>query len=93
MTKTKVFALFPGRVRSRKGGKVRHVQARSLIKLYGLDPEECVVHTMDDHTMGWLVNLIPLCPRSRGDYSDHLFVTLVRWLEGSWYRGGRVDVS
>lgn len=84
MTKTKLFLLFPGKVRSRKDGKVRVVRGRSLMKMYGLDPEECVVHTADTPWQSWLNTLIPLSPREREDYSDHLFVSLVMRLEGTY---------
>ena len=87
MTKTVLFAIFPGKARSSSGGHLRHVSGRRLIKLYGLDPEECVVHTMNDRTRGWLANLIPLGPLATGAYSDRLFVSLVQWLEGTYGEG------
>ncbi len=89
--KTKLFAIFPGIVFSKNDGQRHHISGRSLIELYNLDPEECIIHTANDRTRGWLVNLIPLGPRSKGDYSDHLFVSLVHRIEEM--QGEAVGVS
>lgn len=65
----KKYLVCPGYVTSRHDGDRHYIGAESLMHLYGVKQEECVVW---DGFSRWPEDLIPLRPRFRGDYEGYL---------------------
>jgi hypothetical protein len=64
------FAVYPGRVLSAHDGDRHFISAPQLIRLYGVDPRECVIFHGDDRDRGKSAEgLIRLSPSRSGDYS------------------------
>lgn len=68
----KKYIIVPDTVRSKSDGDIHYIGAGQLIRLYGVNPTECVVA---DHwnKVSWLKriygqNMIVLRPRYHGDY-------------------------
>lgn len=63
----KKYVVWPGHVRSENDRDIHHIGYDDLIKLYGLAPSECILGN-HDYPSHLYENLIPLRPRSKGDY-------------------------
>lgn len=73
--RTKRFILHPGYVRSLTDGDTHYISGDQLARLYGIDPEECVIHSDHPHFPHddpELQKLIPLFPLREGGYKEHL---------------------
>lgn len=74
MTKRKMmkYLVYPDTVRSENDGESHFISGDALIRLYGVDPNECRI--VNDHrdVQGLTERMIPLKPRTRGDYREHL---------------------
>lgn len=70
----KRFILHPGYVRSTYDGQEHYISAGQLARLYGVDQQECVVHS--EHSKferdPEIRVLMPLFPRQDGKYKEHL---------------------
>lgn len=69
------YALYPGPVISASDGQLHEVSAHELARLYQVSMADCVVVHERDMSESWLraharrsAKLIPLRPRSDGDY-------------------------
>jgi hypothetical protein len=70
------YAVYPGPVRSRNDGQIHHIGARQLMQLFGVNPRECFVVPLEPviehrlrHRQAVELKLVPLAPRSDGDYT------------------------
>lgn len=57
------YLVIPGRVRSKKDGEVHYVGPWALMRLYGVNPRECVIMRP-----GLGEGLVRLAPRADGVY-------------------------
>ena len=64
----KRYIVFPGRVPSRNDGQWHYIDAPSLMRLYRVRPEECMVVRGEAALLGLPKGLIPLVPRYDGNY-------------------------
>ena len=63
------YVVCPGKVHSQRDRDVHYINAEELMRLYGVDPRECVVCYGDDRDLGKsFKGLITLHPRYDGDY-------------------------
>ena len=64
------YVVYPDFVRSRHDGEMHFIDARQLMDLYGVRPDECVVDDLrgPGPRVTVAANLIPLGPREDGDY-------------------------
>lgn len=70
----KRFVICPGHVISRSDGDRHFIGAGQLIRLYGVNPAECLIsqeNGLDRTTLDW-TKYIALMPRYNGDYEEHL---------------------
>lgn len=68
MSKLK-YVIFPGPVTSGNDGDVHFIDAPTLIRLYKVDPKECVIYHSDERDFGKsFKGLITLHPRYDGNY-------------------------
>ncbi len=67
----KKYALYPSNVISQHVGEMHYVGAHELCKLYGVDPNECVIAPLSKrgYDSEFIASLIPLRPRYDGNYS------------------------
>lgn len=66
----KKYAVHPDRIVSKTDGQMHFISAYQLMKLYGVQPTECVVCSDKHPNMGIHNNdYIHLTPRHDGDYS------------------------
>lgn len=69
-TGTPKYLLCPGYIRSKKDGQVHYVGASDLMRLYNVDPRECVIfHHKAEHNHSRMDSLIKLYPKYNGDYT------------------------
>jgi hypothetical protein len=64
----KKYLVCPGEVHSVNDGQVHFVGARTLMLLYQVRPEECVIHHPDTPMRSHPAHLIRLTPREDGQY-------------------------
>lgn len=63
------YVVIPGQVMSQSDGQIHYIDAPALMRLYKVNPKECVVKHGDQRDLGKdFSNLIRLRPRSNGDY-------------------------
>lgn len=63
------YVVIPGRVISQSDGQFHYIDAPTLIRLYNVDPNKCVVKYKDERDLGKdFKGLIPLRPRRDGKY-------------------------
>ena len=69
MNFTKVYAVYPGEVKSKTDGDVHYLSFHRLCRLYGVNPAICVDMSRESarNAIEDISNLIPLRPLS-GDY-------------------------
>ena len=70
MKETK-YAVFPGKIRSKSDGDIHYISAEKLIRLYGVDPKECLIISDDrdlQRQRHRIDGLVQLHPRYHGDY-------------------------
>lgn len=66
----KRYMVCPGYVYSRSDSDRHWISADRLIRLYGVNPAECIVSTSETERRGtWAADLIRLAPKWDGDYS------------------------
>ena len=69
----KKYILFPGYVYSMHDGDRHFIGAKHLIKLYKIDPQECIIykdeHSLQGYSPGQLESMICLYPKSDGNYT------------------------
>jgi len=65
------YLVVPGYITSKADGDLHYVNANELIRLYGVDPRECVIWKNPPSwiTEPYIKGLIVLNPRYDGDYS------------------------
>ena len=61
------YLIIPGEVQSQYDGDIHYISAERLIRLYEVDPADCIIDTFNStiDTTG----LIRLRPRHNGDYT------------------------
>ena len=70
----KRYLILPGKVFSKNDGELHHIDAPTLMRLYNVDPDECVVvhnegvHGRQGFASEFLDSLLWLAPRYDGDY-------------------------
>jgi hypothetical protein len=63
------YVVIPGQISSKNDGQFHFISSSQLMKLYGVDPRECVVKNKDYGDLGYnFSGLIELRPRYDGDY-------------------------
>lgn len=64
------YVIHPGHVYSKNDGQLHYINGRQLMRLYGLNPAECVIASEQN---GWCApaGCIHLSPRSSGNYQIH----------------------
>ena len=67
--KNKKYAVHPGRI-STRDGKIQHIGYKELIRLYELNPEECLLwdYNRPETYLGLRGCFIHVFPRNDGDY-------------------------
>lgn len=73
-----MYAIYPGAVTSKSDGQMHWVDARQLVQLYGVPPQQCAVVDLRN-TGRDTYNLIPLHPRFDGDYSVARVIQEMPW--------------
>lgn len=63
------YVVLPGDVQSKNDGQIHYIGAGQLMRLYNVDPRECVVHRFGDHWFPEYDKLIQLSPRYDGNYT------------------------
>jgi len=79
------YLLLGGWVSSKSDGELHYVSATKLLRLYGLDPRECIlVNDFNGSSLRGvdLTSLIVLGPRFHGDY--HRIARRILEQEGLW---------
>jgi len=67
---TKKYVVFPGTVKSITDGQIHRVTAVNLMRLYRVNPAECVVYNgYLQHGVCYYRDLIALYPRDDGNYN------------------------
>lgn len=66
---TKKYAVFSGDVQSQRDGDWHFIGNMELCRLYGVDPQECVMVDKKCYSQEYIESLIPLRPNYFGDYS------------------------
>jgi hypothetical protein len=66
----KKYLVIPDYVKSKNDGQKHYITAKELIRLYGVNPKECVIYdpSKRQHTS----NLIPLGPLFSGKYEEYI---------------------
>lgn len=82
----KKFMVCPGHIKSKNDGDWHYIGAFQLMRLYGVNPKDCVVAERDHPGRSWAsvpranaTNLIRLAPRYNGDYREYLEQALAEW--------------
>ena len=72
MNFTKVYAVYPGEVKSKTDGDVHYLSFHRLCRLYNVSPAVCVDMSRESarNAIEDISNLIPLTPLYSGDYSQ-----------------------
>jgi len=65
---TKLFLVYPGEIESAIDGDIHKVGAKDLMRLYGVDPKDCIVVNNGYETKGLRGKFYHLRPRFKGDY-------------------------
>jgi hypothetical protein len=63
------YLVIPGPITLNSSGDFSWVGASELMKLYGVDPVECVIARPDVRTPAHMSYLVPLRPRADGNYN------------------------
>jgi hypothetical protein len=63
------YLVMPGEIVSATDGSSHWVGASTLMRLYGVDPQECVVARADTPTPSYYAGLTQLRPRIDGNYT------------------------
>ena len=65
----KKYAVYPGHIISQHDGERHYISAHTVAGLYNVNPKECVfLRQVDGQPRGMVQDLVPLHPRSDGDY-------------------------
>jgi len=64
----KKYVICPGWIVSQNDGDRHFITAQQLIRLYGVNPKECIVRRERDNVLPWHKELKWLRPKYNGDY-------------------------
>ncbi len=64
----KKYLICPGYIKSKTDNDYHYINGTTLINLYKVNPNECLIYHLGAHYGCDLSQLVPLYPRDNGDY-------------------------